>query len=239
MDKMLADHPLNARLNNFKYGFSCRLDGSLHLFRESDRRRQYFHSLGIDSADLVAADLAHGRRVAPVTREQGGGFIATTDALITATPGLFLSSTAADCFLVYLFDPQRGASGIIHAGWRGVLSKIIANTVEAMASLYALNSALLLAIISPGIRRCHFEISPSDLERYADYPESLVLRSGRIYIDLAGIIKRQLKEQGLKEENIADSGECTYCLKDKYYSFRRDKSDPLEVMAGYIGYLGR
>lgn len=233
---MFSDGSKNFRLSGCQLGFSNRGDGSMNRHLEIERRRAYFNSLGIKRDSLVTADLINGGQVRLVTKKQGGEMIVDTDALVTAEPGLFLSATAADCFLVYFFDPVSRAAGIAHAGWRGTLAGIVSRTVKLMADSCASSPERILALISPGIRACHFEVSSSDRDLYADYSEAIEKRSDEIYVNLPLILKRQLLVSGLAEKNIFDSNECTYCLADKYFSFRREKSEPLKVMAGYIGY---
>lgn len=235
---MFVDFLDNPKLLGFKYGFSSRADGSLNRHFELERRQGYFKKQGIDPETLVTADLINGNQVALVKKGQGGQMVANVDALVTTESGLFLSATAADCFLIYLFDPARRVVGILHAGWRGTLAGVVANTISLMVNSCFSSPRDIVALISPGIHACHFEISPEDLEMYANYPEAVAQRAGKTFIDLPVILKRQLTDLGLESQNILDSQECTYCLSDKYYSFRRDKSNPLKVMAGHISCLG-
>ena len=68
-------------------------------------------------------------------------------------------------------------------------------------------------------------------------------------VDLYKAIREHLVQSGLRGENIGWSERCTYCFKAitdlrtlpehsryeyQYYSFRRDKSDPLEAQMGVI-----
>lgn len=47
--------------------------------------------------------------------------------------------------------------------------------------------------------------------------------NNKYHIDTVLINKIILKEEGLKEENIIDSGICTKCSAKKLHSFREDK----------------
>jgi copper oxidase (laccase) domain-containing protein len=92
------------------------------------------------------------------------------------------------------------------------------------------------------------------LEKFAEYPEAVHYRNNKIYVDLPAIIERQLLEAGLQNQNIEIPGECTFCLKEKYFSFRRDpfgkaqgrpersrggdKPKNVEAMVAYIGLKG-
>ncbi len=95
----------------------------------------------------------------------------------------------------------------------------------------------ILAGIGPGIRACHFEIKPDVLEEFNDYPLHINFVGQKIFVDLPAIITSQLTAAGVLKQNIADSGHCTYCQKDKYFSFRRDHPKKVRAMVAYIGLI--
>ncbi|MHB8904461.1 MAG: laccase domain-containing protein, partial [Patescibacteria group bacterium] len=53
--------------------------------------------------------------------------------------------------------------------------------------------------------------------------------------NLSRAVKDQLIKLGVQGDNISISPECTYCLTDKYFSFRRDNPKEIEAMIAYIG----
>ncbi|MBU4294075.1 MAG: laccase domain-containing protein [Actinobacteria bacterium] len=63
-----------------------------------------------------------------------------------------------------------------------------------------------------------------------DNIEIVTKKDGKSYVDLKLIAKRQLEEAGIKPENIDVSSVCTYCQADTYFSYRKDKSEPLQAM---------
>ncbi len=222
---------------NIKYGFSTRQDGSMNRHTQKGNREAYFRKIGIDPERVVTADLIHGAKVEKVGKESGGKMIQGADSLVANGKKLFVSATGADCFLLYFCDPVKQVAGIAHSGWRSLLSGVVKNTLEVMICDFGSSSRDILAGISPGIGKCHFEISPDDKIKYKNYPKFILERNEKIYIDLPGIAKLQLKQGGILEENIADSGICTYCDKENYFSFRRDKPKEIQPMIGYIGFI--
>jgi hypothetical protein len=200
-----------------------------------DNRKKYFEGIGIDSHRIVTADSVHGVVVANVGDENAGAMIAGTDALITDTKNLFLSATAADCLLLYFFDPVTQSIGITHAGWRGVCGGIAKNTVLAFLSQYGVDACNLLVGVAPSIRECHFEISATDKEKFQEFPQFIFERDGKVFVGLQGIVQEQLQGLGILKENIEDSGICTHCNEKDYFSYRRDKPKDVQVMVGYIG----
>lgn len=201
-------------------------------YRQENRRR-YFNSLGLLPELVVTADLVHGRTAVSVD-DAAAGEMVTGDALATSSHGLVLSATSADCFLIYFFDPRRRTAGIAHAGWRGAVSGIIPSTLELLRSRYRSRSEDIMIGIAPGIRKCHFEISPADIGNFYAYSQAIETREGKTYVDLPAIIKEQLLAGNIPPQNIVADETCTHCAQDRYFSYRRDKPEEVEVMAGYI-----
>lgn len=220
---------------NLKYGFSKRSDGSMNRQTEKVNRAEYFKKIGLEISRTVTADSVHGARVEVVGAEQGGKMVEARDGLLTKEKNLFLCATGADCFLIYFYDPINQAIGLTHVGWRGLLAGIIKNTIVEFALKFKSDPKNILVGVSPGIRSCHFEISPADKDKYKEYSNFVSETNGRVFVDLPGIIKFQLAEQGILEENSAASEICTYCAAAEYFSYRRDKPTEVQPMMGYIG----
>lgn len=224
------------------YGISEKSDGSMRLLTDDSlyrptlrHRKKYFAKINVCLDQIVQGWLIHGNNVELITKKQTGKIIPDADALITAAKNILLAVTNADCFPIYFFDPQKKAAGIAHAGWRGVVKNIAGKTVRSFTKKFKTNKSDILVAIGPGIRECHFEIKKDNVHFYEKYPEHVVKRNDQVFINLAGIIKKQLIAAGVKEKNIEDSRLCTYCLKDKYFSYRRDKPEIIEAMIAYIG----
>lgn len=183
-------------------------------------RKRFFRALGVSSSRVVRAHLLHGNRVAVVRGRTGGR--PKADALVTNQPGTFLAVTVADCFPVFLYDRALSSVGIAHAGWRGATKGVISKTVRAFADAYAIRPLELRAVIGPGMQHCHFEITKEILPKFAQYAQYIHRRRGKIFVDLSGIIARQLEESGVSRNHIRVMPSCTYCAPAHYFSYRRD-----------------
>ena len=128
-----------------------------------------------------------------------------------------------------IFDPQKEVISLIHCGWKGLEKKIIEKTIKKMEENFNVNPKELLAGIGPGIGGCHFKVKEDFMARFKSYPDAIIKKDGKIYIDLKLIAKRQLEETGIKPENIYVSPVCTYCQADIYFSYRKDESKPLQA----------
>lgn len=149
-----------------------------------------------------------------------------TDAVITDVPGVLLTSLHADCIPVWLYDTEKHAAGLIHAGWRGTRADIAAKTLLAMEDAFGSVPEDVIAVIGPGISRCCFETGPEVYESFhAMLPEpsgqfSTPDGNGKYYLDLKLINRILLRRRGVEE--IYVSGLCTSCRDDLFFSYRRD-----------------
>ena len=204
--------------------------------RSKDERMEFFRRNGIDHDLVYSALLSHSADVAEVGKDSPF-LLAGVDSLTTAEKNTFLSVTVADCYPVFFYDCRRKIAGLAHAGWRGISGGIIANTIYSIKKLGG-DPENIFVSIGPGIGRDHFEFGLADAQKF--FPEYLDEKymspgkNGKIFMDLPSIIADQLGKSGVDKKNIEISGECTFCQKE-YFSFRRDRSDPLEAMMAVIG----
>lgn len=144
------------------------------------------------------------------------------DVLVTNQPEIFLAVTIADCFPVFLYDRGFSAVGIAHVGWRGAMKGVVLKAVRAFVDAYAIRPRELRAVIGPGMQCCHFEITKEVLPKFSQYAAYIHRRRGKIFVDLSGIIARQLETGGVSRNHIRVMLSCIYCAPAHYFSYRRD-----------------
>lgn len=187
--------------------------------------------LDLDIANIVCTLQNHTSRVEIITKyDRGAGinspYIADYyDGVITNDKNTILRTVCADCTLILLFDPVRKVIANIHAGWRGVVSEIVKNTMEQLTFYYKCNLNDIIACTGPAMNSCCFEFSKSDMYHFDKYKDinGLVIEhenDTKCYVDLSKIIKFQLIENGIIEENIEISNICTKCNNDVFFSHR-------------------
>jgi polyphenol oxidase len=211
--------------------FSVRENGNMSLSYGDtsgalENRKSFLGALNIDYKDLVCAKQVHGNSVKCVFElNKGNGALAyaasipDTDGLITDIKNLPLAIFTADCLSIFLYDPQKPAVGVIHAGWRSTKENIVSRALNLMRSKFNTNLAELFIGFGPSIKECCYEVSAE----FKDYfPTGLIERTGRFFLDLAAINKQQLTDAGVREENIFYPGACTYCDLQDFFSFRRE-----------------
>ncbi|MEJ2085659.1 MAG: polyphenol oxidase family protein, partial [Acidobacteriota bacterium] len=138
-------------------------------------------------------------------------------ALKTTRTDLALCVATADCVPVVIASDT--AVAVVHAGWRGVASRIGVKSVAAMSSA----PENLSAWIGPAIGACCYEVGFDVAEQVAaaSSPEVLRDRPGsRPKIDLSLAIRCQLLDAGLKRIDIVEC--CTRCNEAWLWSYRRD-----------------
>jgi polyphenol oxidase len=192
----------------------------------SGRREKFEDFLkALGAADLPLAKLGqvHKGRVAKVTSKTDfSSKIAGCDGAITNTKGAALIVLTADCLPIFLYDPEKNAIGIAHAGWSGTLEGIAKNVVKAMKAEFMSDPSRILAGFGPAIRQCCYEVRGEFL---VHFPGSVAKMAHKYYFDLAGENAEQLLSAGVISKNIFDCGICTSCGSGEYYCYRKEKEN--------------
>ena len=148
-----------------------------------------------------------------------------SDAIVTALPNVPLAGFYADCVVTLLYDPVTHTAGVCHTGWRGTAMGLLGKTVDTMARALGTKRDSLVAVMGPSIRQECFETD-------ADVPDAMgarlgacvrpfvATRGGKFHVDLQGINGMLLEQAGLARANIVDSGICTRCCSDEFWSHR-------------------
>ncbi len=150
------------------------------------------------------------------------------DGLLTDEENIF-SLSYADCTPIYLYDTKKKVIGNIHSGWQGTLKGIGKIAVQTMINNYNSNAEDIICCFGPHIKKCHFEVDEDVANKFRKKYEAMndindIItynpEKNKYNIDTQKINTNLVKELGLKEENIIDSGICTVCQKDLMHSYR-------------------
>ena len=145
------------------------------------------------------------------------------DGIVTNVPGLALSVLTADCQPVLFADPVAKVVGAAHAGWKGALSGILENTLDAMESLGA-TRANTVAVIGPSISQQAYEVGPEFFDTFLAedpaYARFFANGTGdRMHFDLPAFGLMRLREACVGDATW--TRHCTYSDPDRFYSYRR------------------
>lgn len=179
----------------------------------------------------------HGRDVAVINE---AGPTLTADAILTTRPNLVCCVQTADCLPLFVAAADGTEIAVIHAGWKGLASGVIENTVSRMAA----SSSSLAVWLGPAIGPCHFEVGGEvkDFFLEAEGSSSLVStmencfasskNSGKFMADLYAIARLKLSALGI--EKVSGGSYCTHCDEDRFFSYRRDGTTGRMLHAIYI-----
>ena len=157
----------------------------------------------------------------------------SADGLICGERNVPLTVFGADCLPVMFLDPENGVIATAHSGWKGTLLKISQKTAEKMINKYNSKPENIIVAIGPSIRVCHYEVSEELGERFFEAfgGECVKMVDKKPHIDMQYAVKQQLADLGVR--NVIDSGICTYCNSDLYFSHRKTNGKR-GVMVGII-----
>jgi copper oxidase (laccase) domain-containing protein len=168
--------------------------------------REMRDQIGMAEWPLLTAQQIHGDKIAivdqPVALDQE---FAGCDGIITSQKKVALGIHVADCCAVYIVDPKTPAISLVHSGKKGTERAIVSNAIQQMREHFGSNPAELVVQLSPCIRPPHYEI------------------------DFAAQIVEQCRAAGVNA--IHDSGVCTACDVDRYYSYRAEKGKTGRMLA--------
>lgn len=234
----------------FRHGFSTRLGGVSkapfeHLDFTTQRasnvpdglvenQRRLAEAVGFDREQLHQCTQVHGAAFVVAEGDPKSTLSRSADALV-AEPGTehAVGIRVADCVPVLLADPRSGRVAAVHAGWRGVAGRILANVVARLESSSNAGEAReYVAAIGPCIGACCFETGIDVAENIASASSVDVVVSrddstGKAHVDLRKAVRRQLRSLGLDDARIEDvpsanRAGCTRCDAERFYSYRRD-----------------
>ena len=205
-------------------------------------RIAFFKKHNIDPRRLINLAGIHGANIATIDHSDlGRGAlypstrIPDTDGLISDIKNSYLMVTGADCFPVFFYDPEKRVVGIAHCGWRGILRGLPIKIIDKFISEFGSNSNDINIWIGPGVKSCHFEVQNDVAGLFEkNFKNAIINKDGGIFINLPEAIALPLIEAGIKPENITEHPDCTFCEKDKYFSYRRDRPKIIEASAFII-----
>ena len=147
---------------------------------------------------LVTAEQVHGSEIADVSGEDfaSSSPLQGVDGMITSTRGITLGIYVADCAPVWVVARDGSIGALLHSGKKGTELGIVRNAIRKLSSL-GVNPESLTVFIGACIRPPCYEV------------------------DFASDILNQAHEEGVT--SVHDSGICTACNPDRYYSYRREK----------------
>jgi copper oxidase (laccase) domain-containing protein len=227
MDRPFEQFPALSAIGICRHLFTQRIPGvdvstdkAEVLKRLEAAHRELRSAIGAGDWPLFTAKQVHGNKIAVVDKvgpalraDRGHHGVESLpnrvfpgcDGIITNQRGIVLGVYVADCCAVYIIDPKTPAIGLVHSGRKGTELGVVTNAIKQMIDRFGSDPANMIVQLSPCIRPPHYEI------------------------DFAAEIVRQGRVLGVKQ--IHDSGVCTACDLDRYYSYRAEKGKTGRMLA--------
>ena len=176
-----------------------------------------FNSLNIKDSKIVRIKQTHSNNIKYVT---DSGIYKNCDGIISnARFNLIPIIATADCIPLFIYDSNFGYYGLIHCGWRGIVSEIHIKALKDMINR-GCDTDNLNIYIGPSIKGCCYEIGEDIVDNFSSKAINKI--NDKIYVDLSKEIKTKFLNIGVKSNNISESNICTYESKE-CYSYRKER----------------
>ncbi|WP_277466345.1 peptidoglycan editing factor PgeF [Parabacteroides sp. PF5-6] len=175
-----------------------------------------------------------------LSKEQQRAALQGVDALITREPDVCIAVTTADCVPLLLYAPEKKVIAAVHAGWRGTVLQIAAQTVAYMVERFDCDVRQLRAFIGPAIGLADYEVGDElvDAFRRIEPEVERVIKedplTGKPHADLWEANRLQLLRSGLFAEHIEVSGLSTYSHPEDFFSARRQGVRSGRMLTGAV-----
>lgn len=167
----------------------------------------------------------HGTQVVHAHHASLQKFVPRADASTTTIGGAVCAIMTADCMPVLLTDARGVAVGAAHAGWRGLASGVLEQSVKQLRESGAEE---ILAWLGPGIGPECFEIGQEVVDAFAHLGPAakqafvaIANKPGKYLGNLPMLARLVLAREGV--HHVAGGDRCTVSESAEFYSFRRDR----------------
>jgi YfiH family protein len=182
------------------------LNLGVHVGDEPERvienRRRVARAIGVDLDRLVIVRQVHGN---DVVRGELANPETSADAILTSAPDHALAILVADCLPVLLFEESSAQFAVVHAGWRGLASAVLASAVAQFGDPGSVH-----AFIGPSISAENYQVGP-EVAAYFSAVASAVHPDGgdRSRLDLRRVALSQLIALGVSDDHLSISTQAT------------------------------
>ena len=209
--------------------------GVYHVFTGKDpvegrgAKSRLAEAFSLSSGAIGALKQVHStivRRFEPIDTGDPDAGSREGDALWTETPGTGVGVRTADCAPVLIAHRHIPMVAAVHAGWRGLASGVIGETVRVFEERIGKEEISgLVAAVGPCARACCYEVGEETADALAAISPEAVRKAekpGKWFADLQEAAMSALEASGIASACIEGTGICTIC-SPFFHSFRRDK----------------
>lgn len=200
-------------------------------------RQELAKCLDTDLDHMVATHQTHSDHFIQVSLKDGGKGIYSKetafedyDAMYTRDRDLLLYIFHADCCPVFLYDSKQELIASIHSGWKGTVTELVTKVARHLIENEGCHPEDMYAYVGPTIEKDQFEAMDDiiDLVKKMSFDTSSYYTKTddiHYHLDHKGLIKAQLLNIGIPENQIDVSPYCTTKNNDLFFSYRKTKTD--------------
>ncbi|OQX14226.1 MAG: hypothetical protein BWK80_42120 [Desulfobacteraceae bacterium IS3] len=187
----------------------------------SSNRELLFHTLGIEHQAVRILNPCHGDRIVfeDASEANTADVLIKTDAAFTRRPDTHFLISTADCIPAVFTDDDLSFAGMVHLGWRNLVTDFTEKVIAALQENYGVSPASLRVGVGPLIYPCCY-VFKEPVQKNDPFWQPFLrdCGDGNYGIDLASAFRAQLVRCGVLNENIAESGICTACENNVFFS---------------------
>lgn len=207
---------------NIIHGFFTKTSPSRIL--KGDGRKSFLDTFSLK--DLIIMHQEHGEKIHTI---RNGEKPISGDGVILLEKNVAGIIKTADCLPIVICEPDYPMAAIIHAGWRGTLKRITKKAIHEMVKLGG-ERKRMVALLGPAIGPCCYEIKEDvhSVLRSNGFPEHIFRKTETsLFLNLKRANTGMLKDGGI--EKIYDTGFCTCCNENLFYSYRRGQKEDRQI----------
>ena len=220
-------------LNNHSrvtHGFTTKQSGNL-AFHVNDvvtavarNHDALANSLDYEKRTLVHMKQIHSNLVHVVDDGDDFDNPPTCDALITNKKNVPLMVMVADCAPILFYDDAQKVIAVAHAGRAGAFKNIVAKVIESFIKDFNCDAKNIFVSVGASVGVCCYEVGVEifDEAKELKLDYAIERKNENFHLNVRSVLKKQLLEAGVLDENIEVSSECNCCLSDKYFSYRKN-----------------
>ncbi len=208
------------RMGGVSQGVFSSLNPAAHVGDDSNRvtqNRQIIRKMLNLPAEPIWLNQIHSNRAVKAVKT---ATLQQADASYTHEAGVVCAVMTADCLPLLVCSSDGAQVAAIHAGWRGLLTGVISNTLRAM------RRSNLLVWLGPAICPDCFEVGTE--VRNAFLEKSVLFNNAfkeqgndKWLADIYQLARIELAELGIAD--VYGGTNCTFTEHDRFYSYRRDR----------------
>lgn len=209
-------------------GFWCGEDSHITIKNKELLSRK----LEISSSNIIVPREIHKNNVAVIDQHfkqsceiQQQELLMTADAVITSLPNTAVAVSTADCVPIICTDNETFVAAI-HAGWRGIVSNIITNTIDKLENL-GCDINKLTFLVGPCISGLNYEIGEDVWHEFENSFNDNELKAilikkttEKFFPDIRTAVDIQISRK-TKKDNIFHFNANTY-TDTRFYSVRKE-----------------